>query len=95
MCVSSYATAAFIFGSPPSESFTIITRFQYISAIALYISCPVSFFILLLLNVNIGYEINLLNYIKCLFFPFIIIISCFYLENNKNQVKKIKMKLKK
>ena len=37
-----------------------------------------SFIILILLNINIDYQFNLINYLKCLLFIFIILFLIFY-----------------
>ena len=79
----SFSTSGFIFGSPPKNSFTLLGRIKYNVGISIYISYPISFFILLLLKINTNYNLNLLNYAKCLFFSFIVIFFSLYIRDSK------------
>jgi hypothetical protein len=62
---------------------SIIEKIMIGSLSSILPSIPGSFIILILLNINIDYQFNLINYLKCLLFMFIILFLAFYYMINK------------
>ena len=75
-------TSTFFIGSPPNSSLTTKMKIQTIIFVSIYVSLPLSIFILLLLNINEQCNINLINYLKCLIFSIVFSAIIFFLSKN-------------
>ena len=86
-------SSSFFIGSPPISSLSTRMKIANIIFVGIYLSLPMSIFILLLLNINEQCNITLLNYFKCLIVSFIFSAIIFYLimngykSNNSNKSK--------
>jgi len=98
-CMILMLSSSFFIGSPPISSLSTRMKIANIIFVGIYLSLPMSIFILLLLNINEQCNITLLNYFKCLIFSFIFSAIIFYLMMNgyksiktykKYRLKKIK-----
>ena len=81
-CCMLMLTSTFFIGSPPSGSLSTKIKIQTIIFLGIYLSIPMSIFVLLLLNINEQCNITLLNYFKCFIFSFIFGVIIFYLMMN-------------
>ncbi len=86
-CMILMLSSAFFIGSPPTSSLSTRIKIETIIFIGIYLSLPMSIFILLLLNINEQCNITLINYFKCFIVSFIFSALIFYLMMVKNQYK--------
>ena len=86
-CCMLMLTSVFFIGSPPTSSLSTKMKIANIIFIGIYLSLPMSIFVLLLLNINEQCNITLVNYFKCLIVSFIFSAIIFYLIMVKNEYK--------